>query len=92
VKPSAQSRLVLEAVAMEAKQQEVRWEKMMLAVERLIGKMEKLEYAHQQLSGQVGLATEMARQAGDERAMIKHQWEETGRSLACLRLEMTDMK
>jgi hypothetical protein len=49
---------------------------------------------HQQLSGQVGLATEMARQAGDARAMIKHQWEETGRSLACLRLEMMaqDMK
>lgn len=43
VKPSAQSRLVLEAVAMEAKQQEVHWEKMMLAVERLTGKMEKLE-------------------------------------------------
>lgn len=49
---------------------------------------------HQQLSGQVGLATEMARQASDARAMIKHQWEETGRSLACLCLEMTaqDMK
>ena len=39
VKPSAQSRLVLEAMAVEAKQGEVRWEKMMNTLETLMAKL-----------------------------------------------------
>jgi hypothetical protein len=42
VKPSLQSRLVLEAMATEAKQGEARWEKMMAMLERLIGKVEAM--------------------------------------------------
>jgi hypothetical protein len=43
IKPSAQSRLVIEAVTMEAKQAEARWEKMMLAIEKLTGKVDAME-------------------------------------------------
>jgi hypothetical protein len=38
VKPSAQPRLVIEAITMEAKQAEARWEKMTLAIEKLTGR------------------------------------------------------
>jgi hypothetical protein len=43
IKPSAQSWLVIEAVTMEAKQAEARWEKMMLAIEKLTGKVDAME-------------------------------------------------
>jgi hypothetical protein len=46
VKPSPQSRLVLEAMATEAKQGEARWEKMMVMLERLTGKVEAMEKVH----------------------------------------------
>jgi hypothetical protein len=43
VKPSVQPRLVIEAFTMKAKQNEVRWEKKMLAIEKLIGKVEAMK-------------------------------------------------
>jgi hypothetical protein len=51
IKPSAQSHLVLEALSMESRQQEDRWEKMMAAVDRLSGKMEKMDEVQHQLKG-----------------------------------------
>lgn len=55
VKPSAQPRLVLGAVEMEVKRSEDRWEKMMVVVERLIGKVERIEEVQQRLLGQTEL-------------------------------------
>jgi uncharacterized coiled-coil protein SlyX len=66
IKPSAQSHLVLEALSMESRQQEDRWEKMMAAVDRLTGKMDKMDEVQHQLKGQVKLSAEVARQALEE--------------------------
>ena len=52
IKPSVQSRLVLVAMALEAKQSEIRWEKMMAALDQLTGKLEVMEGVHHQLLGQ----------------------------------------
>lgn len=67
IKPSVQSRLVLVAMELEAKQSEIRWEKMMAALDQLTGKLEVMEGVHHQLLGQSvlihsGLAAEVAGQ------------------------------
>lgn len=51
---------------MEPRQQEDRWEKMMAAVDRLTGKMDKMDEVRHQLKGQVKLSAEVARQALEE--------------------------
>jgi hypothetical protein len=87
VKPSVKSRFVLEALAMEVKQQEGRWEKMMAVVERLIGKVEKMDAVQHQLLGQTELAADLVKQALDERAAMRQQVEETVKAVSKLQLE-----
>lgn len=58
---------MLVAIALEAKQTEVRWEKMMAALDQLIGKLEVVKGVHHKLLGQSilihsGLATEVVGQ------------------------------
>jgi hypothetical protein len=72
---------------MEPRQQEDRWEKMMAAVDRLTGKMDKMDEVQHQLKGQVKLSAEVARQALEEWAAMKQQMEETEKKLSRMRLE-----
>lgn len=87
VKPSAQSRLVLEAMATEAKQGEARWDKMMVMMERLTGKVDAMEKVHHQLLGQSELTADLVKQAADERTILSRRVEENGKALARMRLE-----
>jgi hypothetical protein len=87
VKPSAQSHLVLEAMAVEAKQGEVRWEKMMNTLETLMEKVEAIDKVHHQLLGQSELTAELVKQVADERTILSRRVEENGKALAKMRLE-----
>ena len=87
VKPSAQSRLVLEAMATEAKQGEARWDKMMVMMERLTGKVEAMEKVHHQLLGQSELTADLVKHAVNERTILSRRVEENEKVLARMRLE-----
>jgi hypothetical protein len=81
IKPSAQSRLVIEAVTMEAKQAEARWEKMMLAIEKLTGKVDAMEEERTLFRKQMeetGKAVSLLRVEAMARDMDRYGNEEAG--------------
>lgn len=62
MKPSVQTWLILEAVAGVEQKGEERWERMMLAVEQLTGKMETME---------------IEQKVEEDRALMAHTWRKT---------------
>ena len=88
VKPSVQTRLVLEAMATVEQKGEEKWEQMMKMMDRVVKKLDTVEAGQHRLEGQAELSATVARKAEEERTILARQMEETGKVVAQLRLEM----
>lgn len=86
-KPSAQTKILLEAMTNKEQEEADRWDRMMAQLEQLTEKVMGMDDVQQQLLTHAGLAADVARQAIEEQDYFMQQLEHTEKAIAELRLE-----
>jgi hypothetical protein len=87
VKPSAQTRLVLEAMAEKDRTTQERLSQVLETLEVLTRQVKDMQKVQLQLMAQADLAACVAERAAEERNELYLRMEETGREIAQMRLE-----
>jgi hypothetical protein len=86
-KPSAQTRLVLDAMESDAKREEARFEQIQKAVELLVVKLEAQEEMQHQVAAQMALMTQAVAQLTKEQVALSQQVASTSELVAHLMVD-----